>query len=93
MDNNQRLFNLDDMNKNLTKNARMQIMNNQVFTFVCGAFPLITFPVLLQRGQFIDITCQSGPITIRIGCGNRFDFRVATFNLRAGQAVQVSCIG
>jgi hypothetical protein len=90
---NLRVFNLDELNTTLTKNTRMQIMNNQVFTFVCGALPLITFPVILQRGQFVDITCESGPITIRIGCGNQFIFRVATFNLRAGQAVQVTCIG
>ena len=66
----------------------MQIMNNQVFHLlsVCGAFPLITFPSFIARGQFIDITCQSGPITIRIGCGNEIRlFRVATFNLRAGK--------
>jgi len=91
--NNLKVFNLDEMNGTLTRNTRMQIRNNQVFTFVCGAFPLVTFPVILQRGQFVDITCEAGPITIRIGCGNQFNVRVATFNLRAGQAVQVTCVG
>lgn len=90
---NLRVFNMDDLNRTHTGNKKMQISNNQVFTFVCGAIPLVTFPVILQRGQFVDITCQSGPLTIRIGCGNQFNVRVATFNLRAGQAVQVTCIG
>lgn len=90
---NLKVFNLDEMNKTLSKNSRMEIRNNQVFTFVCGAFPLVTIPVILQRGQFIEITCMSGPITIRVGCGNQFTVRVARFNLTAGQAVQVTCIG
>lgn len=89
---NLRVFNLEEMNRTLTRNTRMQIMNNQVFTFVCGAFQLVTFSIILRRGQFVDITCESGPITIRVGCGP-FNVRVAIYNLRAGQAVQVTCVG
>lgn len=48
---NLRVFNMDKLNNTLTGNKKMQIRNTQVFTFVCGAIPLVTFPVILQRGH------------------------------------------
>jgi hypothetical protein len=74
----------------VTGNKKLGLLS-QTLTFTCG-HPRSTFPVVLKNGQFVDIRCESGPITVRIGCGNQFNKLMEVLDLRNGQAVQVTCL-
>ncbi|WP_078413125.1 hypothetical protein [Priestia abyssalis] len=74
----------------VTGNKQLGLLG-QTLTFTCG-LPRHTFPVILTNGQFIDIKYESGPITVRIGCGNQFNELTEVIDLRNGQAVQVTCL-
>jgi hypothetical protein len=85
-----RVIDLEELMQNGVMGKKRIAGVQQTFTFSCG-FSLFTRFVRLQPGQYVDITCASGPISIRIGCGNQFLVRIATFNLQPGQAVEVAC--
>ncbi|MFX3623434.1 MAG: hypothetical protein ACE3JP_05150 [Ectobacillus sp.] len=91
-DHNATVVNLEDLTANgVTGNKKLHL-TRQIFTFTCGP-QFNTFFVTLTPGEYVQISCANGPIRIRVGCGEQFTTLVATYNLRSGQAVQVTCLG